>query len=70
MKNKIVIGNSDYSREEMESGLAEGGWGTDTDEYLRRIKYYENTGRIVKFETSLFRRLFGIGKYRVVSYQK
>jgi hypothetical protein len=69
---KIIIGHSDYSREEMISEKAFGGFrfGVSPDTYLECIQTLENAGYFVKFETSFFRKIFGIGKYRVVAYCK
>jgi hypothetical protein len=64
---KIKIGTSDYSRKEMESGDI--GWaiGTSTNDYMETIELYEREGYTVSFETSLFRKLFGLGIYKVVA---
>ena len=63
--NKIIIGNSDYSREEMEKEPY--GWGVPASSYLETIKSYEEKGYKVTFNTSLLRRIFCMGKYQVVA---
>lgn len=64
---KIKIGATDYSRKEMESGDI--GWsiGTSAKEFMETIKLYEREGYTVSFETSLFRKIFGLGIYKVVA---
>lgn len=64
---KITIGYSDYSREEMESGKAYNGIGTISEEYLQSICEFEKVGYKVNFESSILRRLFGYAKYKVVA---
>lgn len=62
---KIKIGNSDYNRKQIESGVY--GWGTTNKVFLQTIKEYEDDGYIVKFETSIWRKLFCVGIYNVVA---
>lgn len=64
---KIKIGNSDYTREEMEQGVY--GWGTSSSEFLQTIKTYEAEGYTVKFKTNLWRRIFAFGIYKVIAYK-
>ena len=65
---RVIIGNSDYTRKQMESGKSFGAWGS-TLEFLELIKMVERNGYVVKFETNLFRRIFGLGIYKVVGYK-
>ncbi len=70
MKNKIekiTIGESDYSREQMLSGKM--GWsiGNTAGEFLQTISEYEKEGYEVKFETSILRKIFCVGVYKVVA---
>mgnify|MGYP001558495112 CR=1 FL=1 len=67
---KIIIGDSDYSRKQIESRESDGGWGDSARDVLKTIREYENNGYEVKFETSLFRKIFCMGIYRVVAYKK
>lgn len=69
MMEKIEIGNSDYSREEIDKGIK--GWtiGNSPDTFSNTIKEYESEGYTVKFETSFFRRIFGVSVYKVVAYK-
>lgn len=64
----ILIGNSDYNREELEQN--KWGWGNSSLDFLNEIREYESLGFEVKFETSLLRRIFGVTKYKVVGYRK
>lgn len=66
---KIKIGNSDYSRKQMEQGDI--GWtiGCSSKYFLDTIKQYESEGFTVKFETSILRKIFGMGIYEVVAYR-
>lgn len=64
---QIIIGNSDYNRKELEDN--KWGWGNTAIEFIRTINHYEDIGYEVKFETNIFRLLFGI-KYKVVGYRK
>lgn len=67
---KVIIGNCDYSREQLERNdvheltIAN----CSARQMLEVIKGYEAKGYIVKFETSLFRRIFCLGRYRIVAY--
>lgn len=61
---KITIGNSDYTREEIESG-AHGAWG-DVHTFLELIYMCERKGYTIVFKTSLLRRIFCTGKYKVI----
>lgn len=60
MENKIKIGDSDYTRFSI---------GCSANEFLSAIKYYEDLGYKVKFETNLFRKIFGFGIYKVMAYK-
>lgn len=66
--NKIKIGVSDYTKEEM---IYNDSWaiGCSSDYFLNIIKQYEKDGYEVKFETNLFRKIFGFGIYKVVAYK-
>lgn len=64
---KINIGNTDYTKAQMEKGVY--GWGTSNEEFLQTIRTYEADGYTVKFETNLLRRIFAIGIYKVVAYK-
>lgn len=66
MSKKIIIGNSDYSREQVEKGNIVS-VGCSRSELLQVIENYERAGYEIKFETNLFRRIFGIGIYRIVA---
>ena len=66
---KLLIGRSDYTRKQMESGDSNGGWGTTTALFLKTISLYEKDGYTVKFETNLFRKIFGVGIYKVIAYK-
>lgn len=67
---KVTIGQSDYSREEMmDVDGSEWAIGSSFQEFLDMINYYENLGYIVKFETSIWRRIFGFGIYKIVAYK-
>lgn len=68
MVEKVKIGTSDYTRDQMERGVY--GWGTSSSEYIDTIKQYEKDGYVVKFETNIFRRIFGFGIYKVVAYRE
>ncbi len=63
----IIIGNSDYDRKELEDGRC--GWGTTSNDFLETITEYESLGFEVRFETSFFRKIFGVTKYKVVGYK-
>jgi hypothetical protein len=69
MKEKIKIGNSDYTREEMQKGDSVWAIGCSSDYFLKIIKQYEDAGYEVKFETNFFRRIFGIATYKVIAYK-
>lgn len=66
---KIEIGNSDYSREEIDNGIK--GWtiGNSPDTFSNTIKEFEREGYVVKFETSLWQKIFGLSKYKVNAYK-
>lgn len=66
-KEKIKIGVSDYSREQMENDAY--GWGTTGPEFLDTIEEYERIGYQVKFETNWLRRIFAIGIYKITAYK-
>ena len=65
---KIEIGNSDYSREEIENGSGIS-IGTSPKIFYARIREFENAGYTVKFETSLWQKIFGLSKYKVNAYK-
>jgi len=65
---KITIGQSDYSRKQMGNGTG-WSWGVSDEYFLETIKAYEEAGYTVKFKTSLLRRIFAVGKYKVVAYK-
>lgn len=67
-EEKVVIGNSDYTREEMESGIY-WGLGDSAEDFLNTILAVEREGYEVRFETNIFRRIFGLGIYKVVGYK-
>ncbi len=66
---KIIIGNSDYSRKEIEDGIKGYTIGSSSNDVLETIKYYEGKGYTVKFETSIFRKIFAIAIYKIVAYK-
>ena len=66
---KVVIGESDYTRKQMEDGDTSWAIGSSGREYLETIKWYEEHGFRVEFETNIFRRIFAIGIYKVVAYK-
>lgn len=63
---QFIIGYTDYTRQQIVSGAAIGGFG-NYDEIVESILYAEEDGWEVKFETSLFRKLFCTAKYRIVA---
>lgn len=65
----IKIGETDYSRDEIEDNKCGAAFGTSADYFLSVIREYEEAGYSVKFETSLWRRLFSLCKYVVVAYE-
>ena len=65
---QIIIGNSDYNRKELEDNKC--GWGNTALEFIKTINYYEDNGYEVRFETNIFRILFGKTKYKIVGYRK
>ena len=69
-KEKIVIGQSDYTREEMRNGTIGWAFGTSSSTFLDIIAHYEHDGYEVKFEGGLFQRLFGLGRYKVTAYKE
>ena len=68
-KEKRVIGESDYTREEIESGKTNGSFGTPAIIFKARLAEYEKQGYTIKFETSIFRKIFAVGKYKIVAYK-
>ena len=62
---KIKIGNSDYTKEQMQKGVY--GLGTSDKDFLEIIKQYEDDGYTVKFETSIWKKIFCTGIYSVVA---
>lgn len=69
-REKIVIGQSDYTREEMRNGNIGWTFGTSSSTFLDIIAHYEHDGYEVKFETNLIQRIFGLGKYKVTAYKE
>jgi hypothetical protein len=65
----VIIGNSDYNRKQMEEEVCSR-LEISPSEFLEAIREYEIQGYDVKFETSLFRMIFGVTKYKVVGYRK
>jgi hypothetical protein len=61
-----TLGQSDYTRKQMEDGT---GWsiGSTDEEFLQRIKDYEEQGYVVEFKTNIFRRIFSLGIYKVIA---
>ncbi len=71
MKRKVIkvkIGNSDYTRKQMEEEVHIFAIGTTSEHFLETIQAYERRGYIVKFETNIFRWIFGWGRYKVMAY--
>lgn len=66
---KIIIGYSDYSRKEMESGKAFGGVGSIVSEWIQSIKHYEENGYKVIFKTNILRKILSV-KFKVVAIKK
>jgi len=64
---KIHVGNSDYTRQQMEQGAK--GCGDSAEYFLDTIKKYEDDGYTVKFETSIWRKFFCVGIYKVIAYR-
>lgn len=72
---RIKIGNSDYSREEIKRGCEidrDGGWqiGSSFEEFMDRFEEFEKLGYKIKFETSIFRKIFGMGIYKIVAVKE
>lgn len=65
---KIKIGNSDFTRKQLEEGVWT--WGTSAWECTETIRHFEREGYVVKFETSILRKIFCIGKFKIVAYPK
>ncbi len=67
---EIKIGNSDYSRKQMEEGDI--GWsiGDSTNHFLNTIKQYEDDGYTIKFEKSIWRMIFGPAIYKVMAIKE
>lgn len=67
---KITIGTSDYTRSEIEDQNI--GWtiGCSSYEFLEKIRNYEMAGYTVEFNTSIFRRIFALGIYKVTAEKK
>jgi len=62
----VIIGNSDFTRDEITAKYKPWMLG-DPYEMFRKIVAYEDKGYVVRFNTSLLRRIFGICKYQVVA---
>lgn len=67
---KIIIGNSDYTRSEIEEGKCKNAFGSTRTQFLEQILIVERYGYVVKFKTNILRRIFCLGKYRVVAYKQ
>ena len=67
--NKVVIGNSDFSREEIENGKSYHAIGVPAQYLIETIENFENEGYEVKFETSFWRKIFGVGIFKIVAYK-
>ena len=67
--DKVIIGTSDYTREQMENGESAGAFGTSAEDFINVIESYEEDGYDVFFKRNPF-RLFAMGKYRVIAYRK
>lgn len=67
---KIVIGYSDYSRKEMESGKAFGGIGSMVSEWLESIKHYESIGYKVVFKSNIGIWILKGVKFKVIAIKK
>ena len=71
MKQKITIGISDYSRNQIESGDFGNncGWilGCSKSDFIDAIEKYEKQGYMIEFKTSLLRKIFCAGKYKIVA---
>lgn len=67
--DKIKIGVSDYSREQIEKGETYFSIGSSTKDFLDLIKEYEDSGYTVKFKTNIWQMIFGLGKYKVIAYK-
>ena len=61
-----TIGESDYSRQEIESNSCGWTWGS-INAVLEAIKEAESNGYDVIFKTSLLRRIFCLGKYKIIA---
>jgi hypothetical protein len=66
---KIVIGESDYSRVQMENDECGDGFGTSSKYFLEVIKTFEDAGFTVVFKTNIFRLIFALGTYKVIAYK-
>jgi hypothetical protein len=68
---RVILGNSDYTRDQMVNGDADSVWaiGDSASYFLNIIQSYEDDGYVIKFETSFIRKLFGVGKYKVIAYK-
>ncbi len=65
----MIIGYSDYSRDQIESNQC--GWTFGSRNHLlSRILEAEASGYNVTFETSIFRRIFCTGIYKIVATEK
>jgi hypothetical protein len=67
--DKIIIGHTDYSRRQIEAGGVVF-IGTSPNKLLELIEAYESVGYEVKFETSLLRKIFGLGIYKVIAQKQ
>ena len=65
---KIIIGHSDYSREQIDTGDC-GKWQIgSTQEYMKHhLKKFEELGYTVTFEKKFFlTQIFSLGTYRII----
>lgn len=65
---KKVLGYSDFSREEIENGAF--GIVDSNEDIITLIQEEEKKGNKVKFETSIWRKIFCSGIYKIVVYGK
>lgn len=67
--DRWTLFQTDYTRQEIESGKANGGFGCIPQECIDLMVNVENLGFVVKFRTSLLRRIFCVAKYKVIAYR-
>lgn len=64
---KEIIGYSDYSRTEIVNSDVMGYFSSNPSLILSAVHEFEKCGWKVRFETSMFRRLFLMAKYKIVA---